>query len=314
MCSIRSINILINMKKIALLLLTSCLLFATKTMKAQELNFDVSVSTTQVAGTDQRVFESLKEAVINFMNNRVWTNVELKPEEKIEGAIVINVKSKNGNMIEAELNIALRRPSYKASYNTPLFNFVDQDFTFEYLESQPLDFSENTYMSNLSSTLAFYAYYCLGIYFDSFGLYGGDPFFKVADQIVMSAQSALESGWKAFDDNQNRYWLCENMTNAAYKPLRQFIYEYHRLGIDLMSTKQEEGRAAMTKSLEYVQKMYSEKPNLFFLQIINDTKRNEWKSVYTAGTQQEKTKAINILREIDPSHASEYEEILTNRK
>lgn len=302
------------MKKITLLLLVTCFLVLSNTIKAQEFNFDVTVSTAQVAGTDQRAFESLKDGVTNFMNNRVWTNVELKPEEKIEGAMVINVKSKNGNIIEAELNIALRRPSYKASYNTPLFNFIDQDFTFEYIESQPMDFNENMYMSNLTSTLAFYAYYCLGLYFDTFGLYGGDPFFKMADQIVMSSQNAMEAGWKAFDDNKNRYWLCENMTNAAYKPLRQYAYEYHRLGIDMMSTKQEEGRAAITKSLTYIQKMYSEKPNLFFLQILNDTKRNEWKSVYTAGNQQEKTKAINILREIDPAHASEYEEILSGRK
>lgn len=302
------------MKKITLLLLVTCFLVLSNTIKAQEFNFDVTVSTAHVAGTDQRAFESLKEGVTNFMNNRVWTNVELKPEEKIEGAMVINVKSKNGNIIEAELNIALRRPSYKASYNTPLFNFIDQDFTFEYIESQPMDFNENMYMSNLTSTLAFYAYYCLGLYFDTFGLYGGDPFFKIADQIVMSSQNAMEAGWKAFDDNKNRYWLCENMTNAAYKPLRQYAYEYHRLGIDMMSTKQEEGRAAITKSLTYIQKMYSEKPNLFFLQILNDTKRNEWKSVYTAGNQQEKTKAINILREIDPAHASEYEEILSGRK
>lgn len=302
------------MKKITFFLLILCLSNIAKTTKAQEFNFDVSVSTAQVAGTDQRVFESLKEGVTNFMNNRIWTNVELKPEEKIEGAIVINVKSRNGNVIEAELNIALRRPSFKASYNTPIFNYIDQDFVFEYIESQPLDFNENTYMSNLTSTLAFYAYYCLGLYFDTFGLYGGDPFFKVADQIVMSAQSALEAGWKAFDDNKNRYWLCENMTNAAYKPLRQYSYEYHRLGIDMMSTKPEEGRNAITKSLSHVQKMYSEKPNLFFLQIINDTKRNEWKSVYTAGTQQEKTKAVNILREIDPAHASEYEEMLSAKK
>lgn len=302
------------MRKITSLLLIMTLLLASKIAKTQEFNFDVSISSAQVAGTDQRAYESLKEGVMNFMNNRVWTNVELKPEERIEGAIVINVKNKNGNVIEAELNIALRRPTFKASYNTPIFNFIDQDFVFEYVDSQPLDFNENTYMSNLTSTLAFYAYYCLGLYFDTFGLYGGDPFFKVADQIVVSAQSALESGWKAFDSNENRYWLCENMTNSAYKTLRQYAYEYHRLGVDLMSTKPDEGRATMTKSLEYVQKMYSEKPNLFFLQILNDTKRNEWKSVYTAGTQQEKTKAVNILREIDPAHASEYEELLSGRK
>lgn len=281
---------------------------------AQEFNIDVTVSSAQVAGTDQRAFEALKEGIINFMNNRVWTNVEFQPEERIEGAIVVNVKKKEGNIIEAELNIALRRPTYKTNYNTPLFNYVDNDFAFEYIESQPLDFTENSYMSNLTSTLAFYAYYCLGLYFDSFGLYGGDPFFKMTDQIVTSAQSAAEPGWKAFDDKRNRYWLNENMTNAAYKPLRQFMYEYHRLGLDMMSTKQEDGKAALTKSLEYVKQVYSERPNLLFVQVLCDTKRNEWKSIYSEGSQQDKTKAVNIFREVDPSHASEYEEILTSKR
>ncbi|MBQ8222269.1 MAG: DUF4835 family protein [Bacteroidales bacterium] len=301
-------------RKVFLLLILMCTFFGMKSVKAQEFNFDVTISTAQVAGTDQRAFESLKEAIINFMNNRVWTNVKFNPEERLEGAIVVNVKSKNDNVIEAELNIAVRRPTYKTNYNTPIFNYVDDDFTFEYVESQPLDFNENSYMSNLTSTLAFYAYYSLGLYFDTFGLYGGDNFYKVADQIVVSAQGASESGWKAFDDKRNRYWLCENMTNAAYKPIRQFMYEYHRLGLDVMSTKTDEGKAAITKSLEYLKQVYSEKPNVLFMQVLNDTKRSEWKSVYSEGSQQDKTKAVNIFREIDPSHASEYEEILTNRK
>ncbi len=301
-------------KKICLILFLLCTVIGLKSLNSQEFNFDVTVSSAQVSGTDQRAFEALKEGIINFINNRVWTNVEFKPEERIEGAMVVNVKKKNGNIFEAELNIALRRPTFKANYNTPLFNYVDNDFTFEYIESQPLDFTENSYMSNLTSTLAFYAYYCLGLYFDSFGLYGGDPFFKVADQIVTSAQSADESGWKAFDDKRNRYWLNENMMNASYKPLRQYVYEYHRLGLDKMSTKQDEGRTSITKSLEYLKQIYSERPNLLFIQVINDTKRSEWKGIYSEGSQQDKTKAVNVFREIDPSHANEYEELLSGRK
>mgnify|MGYP003530218795 FL=1 len=285
-----------------------------KSIQAQEFNIDVTVSSARIEGTDQRIFESLKEGILNFMNNRVWTNVKFEPEERIEGAMVVNVKKKEGNMIEAELNIALRRPTFKTNYNTPLFNYVDDDFVFEYVESQPLDFNENAYMSNLTSTLAFYAYYCLGLYFDSFGLYGGDPFFKVTDQIVTAAQSANESGWKAFDDKRNRYWLNENMMNATYKPIRQYIYEYHRLGLDKMSTKQDEGKTAILKSLEYLKQMYSERPSLLYIQVLNDTKRNEWKSIYSEGSQQDKTKAVNIFREIDPAHASEYEELLSGRK
>lgn len=301
-------------KKICFILFLMLALMGMKDLYSQEFNFDVTVSSAQVSGTDQRAFESLKEGITNFMNNRVWTNLKLEPEERIEGAIVVNVKKKEGNILEAELNIALRRPTFKTNYTTPLFNYIDTDFVFEYIESQPLDFTENSYMSNLTSTLAFYAYYCLGLYFDSFGLYGGDPFFKVADQIVTSAQSAEESGWKAFDDKRNRYWLNENMMNASYKPLRQYIYEYHRLGLDKMSTKQDEGKTAITKSLEYIKQVYSERPSLLFIQVLNDTKRNEWKSIYTEGSQQDKTKAVNIFREIDPSHATEYEEILSGKK
>ena len=301
-------------KKICFILFLMLALMGMKDLYSQEFNFDVTVSSAQVSGTDQRAFESLKEGITNFMNNRVWTNLKLEPEERIEGAIVVNVKKKEGNILEAELNIALRRPTFKTNYTTPLFNYIDTDFVFEYIESQPLDFTENSYMSNLTSTLAFYAYYCLGLYFDSFGLYGGDPFFKVADQIVTSAQSAEESGWKAFDDKRNRYWLNENMMNASYKPLRQYMYEYHRLGLDKMSTKQDECKTAITKSLEYIKQVYSERPSLLFIQVLNDTKRNEWKSIYTEGSQQDKTKAVNIFREIDPSHATEYEEILSGRK
>ena len=301
------------MKKIIIpILLLLC--FLTPSVQAQEFNFNVTVNSRQVAGTDQRLYESLQEAVINFMNNRIWTNIKFEEQERIEGTMVIVVKSRDGNSIAGELNIGLRRPIYKSNYNSPLLNYVDTDFNFEYVESQPLDFNENSFMSNLTSMLAFYAYYCLGMYFDTFGLYGGDQMYKVAEQIVTQAQSSTDAGWKAFDSYKNRYWLLENFTNPAYRPIRQFIYEYHRLGLDVIGNgKVDDGRAAMTKSLEYLKTVYSSRSNLYYFQILNDTKRDEWKNVYSQGPQQERTKAVNILRELDPTHAEEYEELLNAR-
>lgn len=299
------------MKKVILpILFLLCLL--TFDVQAQEFNFTVTVNTKQVSGTDQRVYEALQEAVINFMNNRAWTNIKFEDQERIEGTMVIVVKSKEGNNISGELNLGLRRPVYKSGYNTPLLNYVDPDFNFTYIESQPLDFNENSYMSNLTSMLAFYAYYSLGLYFDSFGPLGGEEMFKAAEQVVTQAQSSTETGWKAFDSYKNRYWLLESFTNVAYRQLRQFIYEYHRLGLDVMgSGKVDDGRVAITKSLDYVKSVYNSKSNLSFLQILNDTKRDEWKNIYTVGPQQERTKAVNILREIDPTHSEEYEALLT---
>lgn len=298
------------MKKIIIpILFLIC--FLAQNVRAQEFNLTVTVNTKQVSGTDQRLYESLQEAVTNFMNTRIWTNIKFEEQERIEGSMVIVVKNREGNAITGELNIGLRRPVYKSGYNTPILNYIDADFNFSYIESQPLDFNENSYMSNLTSMLAFYAYYSLGLYFDTFGLYGGDEMFRAADQVVTQAQSSPETGWKAFDSYKNRYWLLESFTNTAYRPLRQFIYEYHRLGLDVMgSGKVDDGRATMTKSLEYLKSVYNSKPNLYFLQILNDTKRDEWKNVYSIGPQQERTKAVNIFRDIDPTHAEEYENLL----
>ncbi len=298
------------MKKIIIPILF-LLCFLSQSIKAQEFNFTVTVNTKQVAGTDQRIYEALQEAVMNFMNSRVWTNIRFEEQERIEGTMVIVVKSRDGNSITGELNIGLRRPIYKSNYNSTLLNYVDNDFNFVYVESQPLDFDDNSYMSNLTSMLAFYAYYCLGVYFDTFGLYGGDQMYKAAEQVVTQAQSSADAGWKAFDSYRNRYWLLENFTNPAYRPIRQFLYEYHRLGLDVMGNgKVDEGRATITKSLDYIKSVYSSKPNLYYFQILNDTKRDEWKNVYSIGPQQERTKAVNTLRELDPTHAEEYEELL----
>lgn len=302
------------MKKLLLpLLLVVCM--SANDVIAQELNFTVTVNSKQVGGTDQRVFESLQESIMTFLNNRIWTNLQLEENERIEGAIAITVQSREGNYINGQMNIALRRPVFNASITTPLFNYIDNGFSFEYVEGQQLDFNENMYMSNLTSLLAFYAYYCIGIYFDSFGLYGGDKFYEAASKVVDAAQSSTEPGWKAFDSNKNRYWLLENMTNDAYKSLRQYYYEYHRLGLDVMGNgKVDEGRTAITKSLDCLKQAYSSKPNMYYLTILNDTKRGEWKSVYSEGPQQEKSKAVNILRDIDGSHAEEYEQLLNARK
>ena len=298
------------MKKIILPILF-LLCFLAPALHAQEFNFSVTINTKQVAGTDQRVYDALQEAVTNFMNNQVWTNIRFEEQERIEGTMVIVMKDKVENHFTAELNIALRRPVYKSNYNSPILNYVDTDFNFTYMDSQPLDFNENSFTSNITSLLAFYAYYSLGLYFDTFGLYGGDQMYKAAEQVVTQAQSSAEAGWKAFDSYKNRYWLLESFTNPAYRQVRQFLYEYHRLGLDVMgSGKVDDGRAAMTKSLECVKSVYNSKPNLYYFQILNDTKRDEWKNVYSVGPQQERTKAVNIFRDIDPTHAEEYENLL----
>lgn len=290
-------------------------MFLTNSAAAQELKCDIRINSSQVPGSDKTVFENLQTALYEFINNTRWTNINFKTNEKIECSIGITIKERTtSNGFAGELNMALRRPCYKATYTTPMLNYLDPKFSFEYIDGQPLDFSLNTHMSDLTSTIAFYVYMILGIDFDSFSLNGGTPYYEAAQQVVNNAQSSSQVGWKAFDGNRNRYWMVENMTNNSYAPLHQFLYEYHRLGLDMMSEKPDEGRANILQSLGYLQAVHASYPTCFFLQLIVETKRDEIINVFSQGDQKEKTQAVNIMKEIDPSQSSAYDGILQGGK
>jgi hypothetical protein len=155
----------------------------------------------------------------------------------------------------------------------------------------------------------------LGLYFDSFSPYGGSPYFEKAQNVVNSAQNAQESGWKAYEGQKNRFWMVENIQNSANSALRDFLYKFNRQGLDVMYDKLEQGRMAITESLDYLQKMYVAKPDLFLLQLILDTKRDELVNIYSDQRvpPMEKTNVVNLLKEIDPANGSKYQAILEGK-
>jgi hypothetical protein len=296
------------MYKVVFLLIFSSLVL---TARSQELFCNVEVSSQQIQGSDKRVYESMRNAIYEFMNNQMWTNYTLKYNEKIECSILINVTERPSNdYFLCDMTLALRRPVFNSSYNSVLFNFIDKDIEIEYIENQPLDFNVGMFSSNLTSILAYYAYIMIGLDFDSFMLNGGDPYYEAASMIVNSAQSSTYSGWNSSEGTKNRFWLLENLTNPAYSGIRDFLYEYHRLGLDVMYDKPEEGRKTILATLEYLQKVKQSRPGLLILQIISDSKRDEYVNVFSEGTPAEKTNAVKFLNEIDPSNAMTYQKII----
>jgi hypothetical protein len=183
------------------------------------------------------------------------------------------------------------------------------------VEYQPLDYSDGSFSSNLTSLMAFYSYMFLGLYFDSFSPDGGSPFYEKAQTVVNSAQNAPETGWKAYDGTKNRFWMVENMQNASNASLREFLYQFNRLGLDVMYEKLDQGRSTITESLSLLQKMYIAKPDLFMLQLILDTKRDELVNIYSDQRVPplEKTNVVNLLKEIDPANGSKYQAILETK-
>ncbi len=291
-------------------ILAFVLMILSSTIMAQEFKCTVSVSSSALEGTDRRVFQDMQKALYEFVNDRKWTSYEFSEEEKIECSIQITLTKRiSSEQYEGKMNIALRRPIYNSSYNSPMFNYQDKSLKFDYIESEPLTFNDNSFDNNLTAIIAYYLYMYLGMDFDSYQFHGGTPFYEKAQTIVNSAQGSPYPGWSSYESMKNRFWLVENMMNSSYDGLRSFIYKYHRKGLDAMADNVQLGRSFTTQALEDLRKASRQKPGLFALQLILDAKRDEIINIYTEGLPNEKTTVIQIMNEIDPANASRYQKI-----
>jgi hypothetical protein len=278
---------------------------------AQELNCQIQVTTQQISGTDKRVFDNLKTAIFEFMNNRKWTTETFKNVERIDCSILINITERIAvDEFNATLQIQSRRPVYETSYNSVLLNYIDNDVHFKYSETQPLEFSETTYLSNLTSILSFYAYMVIGLDYDTFSLNGGTPYFQKALIIANNAQGSDEKGWKAFDSNKNRYWMVNNILDAPFVSLRECLYNYHRKGMDVMYQNKEAGRAVILESISSLTKVHNIKPLSFSLQIFFNAKADEIINIFSAAKPEEKTTIMTVLTQIDPTNSNKYQKIM----
>jgi hypothetical protein len=298
-------------KKIHRILIILLLVFEFGIIDAQELNCNVSLNSSQIQGTNKDIFNTLRNAIADFMNNTVWTNAVFDVSERIECNMLINITEQITTVsYKGTIQVQARRPVYGSAYNTVLFNYVDNDFQFKYTEFDPLEFSENAHLSNLTSMLAFYSYILIGLDFDSFSHNGGDPYFQKADRIVNNASNSSDPGWKAFDDKgrKNRYWLVNNLQNKEYEPLRLFNYTYHRLGIDVMGQSLEKGRMIIKDAVIELEKFYDSKPDpfMYYFQIVLDSKADEIVQIFSQASPEDKKKIFNIMVKVDPASPSKY--------
>lgn len=278
---------------------------------SQELRCNIQVVSSQIQGTNKQVFQTLQNELYEFMNNTAWTNHVFKNEERIDCNIMINLSDHEGDEFKGSIQIQSRRPVYNTSYNSTIINYKDDDVKFNYVEFEPLEFSISEHRSNLTSILAYYAYIIIGFDYDTYSMLGGTEYFQKAEQIVTNAQNAPEKGWKAFESRKNRYWLVENILNDQYNGVRQFQYRFHRLGLDVMSSKEAAGRTEIAENLELLQKVYRQKPDpfLFFYDLVLSSKSDELVNVFSESFMAEADRVYNILVEIDPSRTDKYKKI-----
>jgi hypothetical protein len=195
-----------------------------------------------------------------------------------------------------------------------MLNYLDNNFRFRYLEYQSLEFNENTHLSNLTSVLAYYVYIVLGLDFDTFSEYGGAPYYIKAQNIVNNAQNAREIGWKAFESDKNRYWLVHDLLDTRYEEIHNCYYRYHRVGMDMLSEKTEDGRYDITEALEELRGVYRDNPSAFILKIFFDAKADEIIKIYSEAFPNEQARIVKLLTEIDPANSTKYQAITAQSK
>ena len=295
------------MKKILIVIFIFIL---SKVSIGQELNCSIQVVAPTVEGTEKRVYETLQEALYEFMNSKRWTNYVFKMEERIECNILINIKEKiSSDHFRASIQVQSRRPVYNTAYDSPVLNLKDDNLEFYYVEYQPLNYSENTFETNITSVLAYYAYIVIGFDFDTFSNMGGTEFFQTAQNIVNNAQNESFPGWKSYESMKNRYWLVENLLNNTYSPIRQAQYSYHLKGLDIMSENPDNARKEIIAALELIKKAHREKPGSYLMQIFFDAKSSEIVNIFSESASMEVSQVKNILNEVDPANADEYNQI-----
>lgn len=293
--------------KYKLILLFSLLSIITA---AQDVKCNVSINTEQLEGTNKEIYTELSNDLTEFINSRKWTDATFTEEERVEISLVITLESVAGEQYSGRIQVQANRPVYNSGYSTTLFNFLDKNLKFKYTQYQRLEFDENTYESNLLSTVAFYVNIVLGVNFDSFSRYGGQKYFEKAELIVSLAQTSDDVGWRAFDSDRNRYAMVSNYMDDRLKKLRDVIYEYHRFGLDEMVNSVEKGRTNINNNMPYLKEMNSAVPYSVALQTFVESKMNELLDMYKPATAKEKKDLYDILQSILPTESSKFQELL----
>ena len=296
------------------LLLTVALLCAIPVFaddEATELNCEVEINSDKVTNGSKDIFAELKQAVTDYMNTTKWTNAVFGTNEKIYCKLMLTISSWDdaSGLMKGDLQIQSQRPVFNSTYTTAIINFRDTKVDFTYDRGQQLVFSEMDMEDNLTAILNFWADMIIAMDFDSFEYKGGDPYYERAAQVVRLAQSSGESGWKAFEDNTNRSAVLSAFTENNTAPIRQILYDYHRMGLDQMVVTVDKGRSAITHTLENLGKIYDVAPMSVCLSMFKDAKLDELINIYSKANTTEKEAVYEMLYQVYPSETNRLDQI-----
>ncbi|MEE0336351.1 MAG: DUF4835 family protein [Prevotella sp.] len=299
----------IHILGVALLLGIAC----KEQVAAQELNARITINHSQIQGTDNAVFDELTQTLTQFVNDRQWTNLQFQKNERINCSFNITVTKydKSSNLFTCKALIQASRTAYNSSYTTTIFSNQDNDFNFEYAQFDQLQFNEEQVDNQLTALFAYYAYLIIGLNLDTYAPMGGEDVLQRCMNLANNSQNLNYTGWKAFDNDRNRFAIINDYLDGAMKPFRQLQYDYYRTGMDEMAANAERGRINISTALEKdLKKCHEDRPLSRLPMLWTDYKRDELANIYKGkGTQKEKETVYDILFTINASQNNAWQKI-----
>ena len=295
-------------------LLSFCvLLFAVNLASAQELQCVVDIQAPN-QGSDKQVYDQMKEAITKYVNFRKWTDLKYAPEERIKCRMQFIFNGRPSiDQFTGTVQVQLIRPVYDASYESMVLNVMDQNVNISFTAFQPLEFSENNYIDELTSILNFYCYMLVGLDQATFKLNSGNEWFQKAQNIVNLAASNGGTGWRNFDGTQNRYWLVNDLLDNSLAKVHNVYYVYHRQGLDKMAQNIQLARRTILQSLREMQKVNQRYPGKFITRVFVTAKSPEIIDLFKKAEMQDRRALVGVMEKLDPANSSDYAELMKSR-
>lgn len=297
------------MKHIVLAVFVCVLSVQWNNAAAQELMMNVTIDASQIPDMQSAVVTDMKQTIARFLNDRKWTNDNFETAERIRGNLAITITGQPAQYTySATAQIQSTRPVYGTSYESTVINYFDKNFNFELNVGQPLNYNDNMFSSNLTSMLAFYAYVILALDYDSFGRLGGQPYIEKAFNIANISVEA-GGGWVTSGDPNNRFGLIENLNSQLMLPFRENFYGYHRLALDTYLKDPVLSRTKIIDMLKALKQVNQMKPYSILIRSFFLAKRDELINIFRDSSSEQKSVAVNLLRELDPLNSERYNAI-----
>lgn len=280
---------------------------------AQELKAKVVINHAQVSTSRTSIFESLENSMTAFLNERQWTGMQFRENEKINCTFSITIAKydESDNRFTASAQIQSTRPVFNSTYTTTVLNIKDEKFNFDFQEFDQLNFVPEQIDNNLTAMLAYYAYLIIGMDLDAMAPKGGTEILRQAENIVNGAQNLGFEGWKAFDDSKNRFAIINDYLDGSMEAFRDLQYVYYRNGLDTMADNVETGRAAVFEAMQLLKTAHENKTLSSLPQFFTDYKRDEIVSIFSDKSvkQEEKETVYDIVSGINASQNNYWDKI-----